>query len=183
MAAASRAPGAAGEASTTALVVIDVQVGQFPTCNEADFLDHVCKLIAKAHAAKMPVFFIQHNGRKGTELEPCTPGWQLHPSLDIQPGDRVITKDFIDSFYRTALLDELRARKVTRLVLCGLQTDFCVDTACRHAFSLDFKVVVARDAHSTQDSESLKAEQIIAHHARIWDGRFAELKLESEIEF
>jgi nicotinamidase-related amidase len=169
--------------TTTSLIVIDVQAGQFPVYHEAEFLQHLQQLIEKAHAARVPVFFIQHNGKKGTELEPGTPGWQLHPSLKVLAQDRIITKNFIDSFYQTTLLDELKAKNITKLVLCGLQTEFCVDTACRHAFSLGFKVIMAKDTHSTQDSEILKAELIIAHHAHIWDGRFAALKTESEIAF
>ncbi len=174
---------AAGSLATTALIVIDVQVGQFPVYNETEFLHHLQRLIEKAHEVRVPVFFIQHNGRKGTVLEPGTPGWQLHPALRILPQDRVIKKNFIDSFYQTPLLEELKAKNVTRLVLCGLQTEFCVDTACRHAFSLGFNVIMAKDTHSTQDSEILKADLIIAHHAQIWDGRFALLKPESEIAF
>jgi nicotinamidase-related amidase len=179
----AKSPRAAGSAANTALIVIDVQVGQFPIYREADFLDHLQLLIEKAHAAQVPVFYIQHNGRKGTVLESQTPGWQLHPSLKVHPTDRIITKNFIDSFYQTKLLEELMAKKITNLVLCGLQTEFCVDTACRHAFALDFKVVMVKDAQSTQDSEILTADLIVAHHTQIWDGRFADLKLESEITF
>jgi nicotinamidase-related amidase len=180
---ATKSPHTAGSSANTALIVIDVQVGQFPIYHEADFLDHLHRLIDKAHAAQVPVFFIQHNGRKGTVLEPQTTGWQLHPSLKVHPKDRIITKNFIDSFYQTKLLDELKAKKITNLVLCGLQTEFCVDTACRHAFALDFKVVMAKDAQSTQDSEILTADLIISHHTQIWDGRFADLRPESEINF
>jgi nicotinamidase-related amidase len=173
----------AASATTTALIVIDVQAGQFPVYKETEFLQHLQQLVEKAHMAKVPVFFIQHNGRKGTKLDPQVPGWQLHPSLKVLAQDRVITKNFIDSFYQTMLLDDLKAKNITKLVLCGLQTECCVDTACRHAFSLGFKVIMAKDTHSTQDSEILKAELIIAHHEQIWDGRFAALKPESEIVF
>lgn len=35
------------------------------------------------------------------------------------------------------------------VVMCGIQTEVCVDTTCRRAFSLGYRVTLASDAHST----------------------------------
>jgi len=50
------------------------------------------------------------------------------------------------------------------LIICGLQTDFCVDTTVRRAFTLGYHVTLVADAHSTLDNGVLTAAQIIAHH-------------------
>jgi nicotinamidase-related amidase len=64
----------------------------------------------------------------------------------------------------------LNEMQVARLVVTGCMTEYCVDTACRHATTLGFDVTLAGDAHTTIDSELLKAAQIIAHHNRALDG-------------
>ena len=56
---------------------------------------------------------------------------------------------------------------ISRLVIGGIQSDFCVDTTCRQAATLGYDVRLVADAHSTLDNEHLKARQIVAHHNRI----------------
>jgi nicotinamidase-related amidase len=58
----------------------------------------------------------------------------------------------------------------------------CVDTTCRRAFSLGYKVTLAQDAHSTWKTDHPTASQIIEHHNRVlrW---FANLKDSSKISF
>ncbi len=48
--------------------------------------------------------------------------------------------------------------------MCGMQTDFCVDTTVRQALSRDYEVVLLADARSTVDNDVLSARQIIEHH-------------------
>jgi isochorismate hydrolase len=59
----------------------------------------------------------------------------------------------------------MQERGVSRLVICGLQTEFCVDTTVRQALPLGDSVTLVADAHSTSDG-ALRAEQVIAHHNR-----------------
>ena len=58
----------------------------------------------------------------------------------------------------------------------------CIDTTVRSAVTHGYKVILIQDAHSTIDSEVLKASQIIAHHNDIlrW---FSDLKSAEEFEF
>jgi nicotinamidase-related amidase len=72
---------------------------------------------------------------------------------------------------------------IKNLVIVGVQTEFCVDTTCRTAFSLGYKNILVSDGHSTFDSPILTAAQIIEHHNGIIGGLFAELKKTEEVEF
>jgi len=63
-----------------------------------------------------------------------------------------------------------------------------IDTACRHATTLGFDVTLVSDGHTTIDNDSLKAEQIIAHHNRALNGfnsgnHMVNVKPASEIDF
>ena len=95
----------------------------------------------------------------------------------------VVQKRHPDSFQDTNLRQELASRTIERLVITGIQTEYCVDTTCRRAYSLGYDVTLVKDAHSTWDSDHLTASQIIAHHNDVLGGWFAELKEASEIEF
>jgi nicotinamidase-related amidase len=155
----------------SALLVIDVQVGMFeeayPVYAGDNLLERIGSLIAKARSCSTPVVYIQHNEGPGEPLETNTPAWNIHPAIVPIDGDVIIQKRTPDSFHNTNLQDELNKLGVHRLILTGMQTEMCVDTTCRRAFSLGYNVVIAKDAHSTWDSGHLKANEIIEHHNNV----------------
>lgn len=118
-----------------------------------------------ARAAPVPVVLVQHEEDSGS-LVAGSPGWQLARGLQTSKDDLRVRKKSPNSFHKTDLHSLLQERGVTRLVVCGLQTEFCVDTTVRQALALGYDVVLAADAHSTTDSDTLSAAQIAAHHNR-----------------
>ncbi len=159
--------------ATTAVLVIDVQVGVFDTdpapLDKGGVLARTNQVTAAAHAAGASVIFLQHDGDPHEKwLTPFTADWQLHPSLRIERDDRIIRKTACDGFYRTELEDHLRAKAIETLVITGYATDFCVDTTIRSAASREYNVIVVADAHTTKDRPVLAAAQIVAHHQWLW---------------
>lgn len=173
--------------SDTALLIIDMQVGNFsepdPVYTGDELLARVKNLIVRARAAQRQIVYVQNSGGSGDPDEHGTPGWEIHPSIAPVEGDVVIQKRTPDAFHETKLHHELRSRGIEKLVIAGLQTEYCIDTTCRRAFSLGYDVVLVKDAHSTWNSPHLTAQQIIEHHNHILGGWFATLKNEGEIEF
>jgi nicotinamidase-related amidase len=173
--------------SKTALLVIDVQLCNFkespPVHRGRDLLSKIGALIAQARTVGVPIIYVQHCGPEGAIDQPGTPGWEIH--LDIAPteGDAVIQKRHPDAFQDTSLQRELESKGVERLIITGIQTEYCIDTTCRRAYSLNYDVTLVRDAHSTWDTDLLTAPQIIAHHNKVLGGWFARLKETTEIEF
>ncbi len=173
----------------TALLVIDLQRAMFetdgiPPIDRGDtLLATVQGLIAGARQAAIPVVYVRHDGGAGDELEAGTPGWQIHPALAPHPGEAVVDKRTPDAFHQTRLASTLVGAGIGRLIIAGAQTEICVDTTCRRAFSLGFETIVVSDGHSTWDGNGLTARQIVRHHNAIWSGRFATLLSAAEIDF
>lgn len=152
---------------TTALLIIDVQRA-LCTGEEAAFdIDRVLEKInavgAKARSAGVPIILVQHEEDSGA-LQFATEGWQLFEGLAALPGDLRVRKTTPDSFHQTELNQLLQERGITQVVICGLQSDFCVDTTVRRALSLDYDVILVADAHSTVGNGVISATQITAHH-------------------
>ncbi|HEY0857139.1 MAG TPA: cysteine hydrolase family protein [Albitalea sp.] len=157
---------------TSALLIIDVQHAL--CCGEEAAFDidaviaRINALSSRARAAGMPVILVQHEEDDGP-LRFGSAGWALAQRLLSTPEDLRIRKKTPNSFHQTGLRELLQERGVSRLVICGLQTEFCVDTTVRQALPLGFGVALASDAHSTTDGV-LRAEQVIAHHNRTLRG-------------
>jgi nicotinamidase-related amidase len=174
-------------ASKPALLLIDIQNAMFgpeEVCHDPErLLANAGSLLSRARAAGVPVFHVQHCEGEGSPFAPKSAGWQIRPEVAPREGEPVTEKWACSSFYKTGLDERLRAAGVGRLVIAGLQTDFCIDTACRVAQSLGYTVTLAGDAHSTMDNGVLKADQIIRHHNRVLSGIVEKVAPAAEIAF
>ncbi|MDB5871232.1 MAG: isochorismatase [Ramlibacter sp.] len=151
----------------TALLVIDVQhalcTGEEAAFDIDNVIGRINALSAKARAAGVPVVLVQHEESDGS-LEFGSDGWQLAGNLATQPGDLRVRKTAPDSFHRTDLQALLQEREITSLVICGLQSDFCIDSTVRGSLARGYNVTLVADGHSTVDNGVLSAAQISAHH-------------------
>lgn len=151
----------------TAVLVIDVQqalcTGEHAAFEADLVVERINGVTRKARAAGAPVVVIQHESQDGP-LAHGSAGWTLARGLESLPTDVLLRKTATDSFHRTELHDLLQARGVTHLVICGMQSDFCVDTTTRRALALGYPVTLVSDAHTTTDNAVLTAAQITAHH-------------------
>jgi nicotinamidase-related amidase len=151
----------------TALLIIDVQqalcAGEDECFEINRVIENINHLSIRARIAGVPVVFIQHEETDGP-LVHNSAGWQLAEGLETEPEDIRVRKTTPDSFYQTHLQKLLQKEEIERLIICGLQTDYCVNATVRQALKLGYDVVLAADAHSTVDNGSLSAEEIIAEH-------------------
>ncbi|MBU1001203.1 MAG: cysteine hydrolase [Proteobacteria bacterium] len=172
----------------SALIVIDVQRVMFETPGEFAFngeavLETIAGLIARARNSGVPVIYVQHDAGEDSSMPRGSELWQIHPAIAPQEGEIVVEKRKPDAFAGTEFKSVLDGLGVSRLVLCGLQTDCCVDTTCRRASSEGYEVILAADAHSTFDCELLTAEQLVAYHNWSLGKRFAAVLASAEIRF
>ena len=153
---------------TSALLIIDVQEalcsGKHAVFEADRVIDRINRVARKARAIDAPVIMIQHEADAGP-FEHAGPGWALAAGLETADTDRLVRKRTADAFHHTELHSMLQSLQVRSLIVCGMQSDFCVDTTTRRALALGYPVVLVADGHSTVDNAVLGAAQIIAHHA------------------
>ena len=151
----------------TAVLVIDVQQGlcegDGAAFEAAQTIGRINQVTAKARSAGRPVIFIQHESGNGY-LEHGSAAWQLARGLEALPTDLRVRKTAADSFHRTVLHDLLQQHGITDLAICGMHSEFCVDTTTRRALALGYPVTLVEDAHTSAGNAVLSAPQVIAHH-------------------
>lgn len=150
-----------------ALLVIDVQQGLCEGDGQAyqfdQVIDRINAVSRKARQAGVPVIFVQHEGRSGY-LSHGSREWQLADGLVHEEQDMRVRKTTPDAFLGTELQLKLDALGVKELVICGMHTEFCVDTTTRRALALGYPVVLLEDGHTSAGNKALSAPQVIAHH-------------------
>ena len=156
----------------TALVIIDLQKGitRFegtPYSTPGVIANCVSLLTAAREAGAQPVLVhvsFAPNGADAlrvTSDEPMRAGGQmppdwsdLIPDLNQQPGDIVILKRQWGAFYGTGLELQLHRRGLTTIILCGVATEFGVESTARDAYERGFEQVFAEDAMTARSAES-----------------------------
>lgn len=88
-------------------------------------------------------------------------GTEIHPALQVMPGDIQIVKHRVSPFYSTTLDAALRAQKIERLICSGVSTQAVVQATVRDAHDRDYQVVVLEDccaAHTeTEHANSIQS--------------------------
>jgi nicotinamidase-related amidase/ribosomal protein S18 acetylase RimI-like enzyme len=167
------------------LLIIDVQEAMFLNeedrlADEKNVIENIKKMIKTARKKGIPIVYVKHTENEGL-YKKGENSWQIYNEVAPLENDKIVEKSSWDSFLNTKLKETLDKIDVNELIIAGMQTEFCLDTSIRSGYEKGYKLTVAKDAHSTFDSDVLDGKSIINHHNNIWGGRFAELKLTNDI--
>ena len=137
--------------SNCALLVVDVQVGVVAAAWQRDrVVGNVAQVVRRARDAGAPVIWVQHEDE---ELKHGTPDWQWVPELQPLPGEARVQKHYNSAFEETELLPLLERLDVSRIVLAGAATNWCIRATAYGALDRGFDLTLVGDAHTTTDME------------------------------
>ncbi|MGD0953581.1 MAG: isochorismatase family protein [Methanotrichaceae archaeon] len=159
--------------SRTGLIVIDLQKGvtAMPSrpYTAQEVISNASELVNAFRKNNMPVFLVHVEMTNETMLhaisdqkfsrpQPASPDWaEFVSELTPTPSDVVITKRQWGAFYGTELDLQLRRRKIDTIVLCGIATDFGVESTARFAYEYGYQQIFAEDAMTSRSDEQHNA--------------------------
>lgn len=176
----------------SALLIIDIQNDYFPggamTLDGADAAgQNAAQLLAACRAKHIPVFHMRHlSVRPGaTFFIPGTPGAEIHACVAPAENEKVIEKNFPNSFRETALETRLEASATRHLIVAGMMTHMCVDATVRQAFDLGYRITLAADACATREQsfggQTIGAAQVHGAFLAALNGLYAKVLPVEEI--
>ena len=172
---------------STALILIDIQNdyfenGTMPLVGSTEASLNARQILDKFRAEGWPIIHIQHIAARpsSTFFLPKTTGSDIHNNVKPTADEKVIIKHFPNSFRETELLEYLKSRNITDLVICGMMTHMCVDATVRAAKDLGFNCTVIGDACATRDlkinDEIIKASEVHNSFLAALNGFYAIIK-------
>jgi len=171
--------------SRTALIVVDVQTALFNgnLYKKQMVINNIKCLISTARNCGTEIIYVRHQDTDGGELEYGAEGWQILDEVAPISKERIFDKQYNSAFVKTNFRQYLDSRKITELVLVGLQTEYCIDATCKSAFEHGYHVIIPEETNTTFDNEYLSGEKLYEFfNYRIWNNRYAEVLPVKEVE-
>lgn len=132
-----------------ALLVVDVQHEVVDEAHDRDaVVARIVDLVGRARAADVPVVWVQHHDEG---LERHTPEWEWLDGLGPRDGERLVEKEFGDSFAGTDLDTVLTDLDVGRFTLVGAASEQCIRCTLHGGVIRGYDVDLVQGAHTTTD--------------------------------
>lgn len=147
-----------------------------PMLKETELKAHLARLIEGARAAGVTIFYVPHglDEHSFDDVQHLHPRWQwamenrifwkgewgaaFYEAFAPRPEDTIISRHrTFDGFINTDLLAQLRAHGIEKVVLAGLTSHTCVESAGRHALEEGFHVTFLKDAVAEFTMEAHRA--------------------------
>lgn len=160
------------------LLVIDTQKGITDSrlYGFEKLRSNIKALIAAARENGVEVIYVRHDDGPGTGFSVGDDEFQIYEEFAPLEGEKIFDKRVNSALHPSVGLSAYLADKgEKRLMVVGLQTDFCIDATIKSAFDLGYEIFVPEHTNSTFDNPYLKQET--AYHFfndYIWPDRYAQ---------
>lgn len=150
----------------SALLVVDAQQGVLANVWQSKrVISNLARLVGAARASGVPVVWVQHSD--DDELKFGSDAWKLMPAFEPTAAEIVIHKKYNSSFAETDLDQRLKALGISKVVLAGALTNWCLRSTAYAAVDRGYHLALVSDAHSTEslklaDGTTVPAELIVA---------------------
>ncbi|MCI8304586.1 MAG: cysteine hydrolase [Lawsonibacter sp.] len=132
-------------------------------------------LIEEARKNRVEVVYVRHDDGPGTGFSLGDEDFEIFEEFAPQVGERVFDKTVNSALHPSVGLSEyLEEKGEKRLMVVGLQTDFCIDATIKSGFDLGCEIIVPERTNSTFDNKYIK--QDVAYHFYndfLWPDRYA----------
>ena len=143
--------------------------------NAKTFIERVVKLVETARRNNVEVIFVQHDAGPGSGFSVGDPDFEIDAHVTPAKGEKVFIKTINSCFGNKDFLDYMYSLEDKRVMVVGLQTNWCVDATVKSAFERGFEVIVPEGTNSTFDNDYMSAETTYRYYnEEIWPDCFAD---------
>ena len=135
------------------------------------FMDRNIRLIEAARKNNVEVIFVQHDAGEGSGFSAGDEGYEIDPRVAPKEGEKVFVKTINSCFGNKDFKAYMEQQEDKRLMVIGLQTNYCIDATVKSAFERGFDVIVPEGTNSTFDNDYMTGETTVAYYNEdVWDG-------------
>ena len=167
------------------LLVIDMQKGLMVDELYAfdSFVDRTTRLIDAARKNHVEVIFVQHDAGPGSGFSAEDDDFEIADQVKPMPGEKVFVKTINSCFGNQEFKAYIEQQEDKRLMIIGLQTNYCIDATVKSAFERGFDVIIPEGTNTTFDNDYMTGETTVRYYNEdIWEMLVDAVTIEEAID-
>ena len=134
------------------------------------FMDRNIRLIDAARKNNVEVIFVQHDAGEGSGFSAGDEDFEIDPRVAPKEGEKVFVKTINSCFGNKEFKAYMEQQEDKRLMVIGLQTNYCIDATVKSAFERGFEVIVPEGTNSTFDNDYMTGETAYRYYNEdVWE--------------
>ena len=134
------------------------------------FLERTVRLIREARKNGVEVVFARHDAGPGSGMTAGDEAFEIIDQVRPLPGEKVFDKTINSCFGNRDFKEYLKTREDRRLMIVGLQTNYCVDATVKSAFERGYEVIIPEGTNSTFDNAYMTGETAVRYYNEdVWE--------------
>ena len=166
------------------LLVIDMQKGLVNEDLYAfdTFIDRTVRLVDTARKNNVEVIFIQHDAGLDSGMSVGDEDFEIVDQIRPQKGEKVFSKTINSCFGNKEFKEYMENMDDKRLMIVGLQTNYCIDCTVKSAFERGYKVIIPEGTNSTFDNDYMTGETTVRYYNEdVWEELVEAVTIEEAI--
>ena len=134
------------------------------------FMDRTVRLIDTARKNKVEVIFVRHDAGPDSGMSAGDEDFEIIDEIKPKEGEKVFTKTINSCFGSKAFKEYVEKLEDKRLMIIGLQTNYCIDCTVKSAFERGFEVIIPEGTNSTFDNDYMSGETTVRYYNEdVWE--------------
>ncbi len=154
------------------LLVIDMQKGLVDEDLYAfdTFIDRTVRLVDTARKNGVEVIFVQHDAGLDSGMSVGDEDFEIIDQIAPKDGEKVFTKTINSCFGNNEFKEYMENLDDKRLMIVGLQTNYCIDCTVKSAFERGFEGIIPEGTNSTFDNDYMTGETTVRYYNEdVWE--------------
>ena len=154
------------------LLVIDMQEGIVDEDLYAyeTFMDRTVRLIKAARKDGVEVIHVRHDAGPGSGISAGDELFEIVEEARPEPGEKVFDKTINSCFGNKDFREYMERQEDRRVMIVGLQTNYCIDATVKSAFERGFEVIIPEGTNSTFDNDYMTGETAVRYYNEdVWE--------------
>lgn len=167
------------------LLVVDMQKGivDEELYDYENFMNRTVTLIDAARKNNVEVIFVQHDAGEDSGLSVGDEDFEIIDEIRPKEGEKVFVKKINSCFGNKDFREYMEKQEDKRLMIIGLQTNYCIDATVKSAFERGFEVIIPEGTNTTFDNDYMTGETTVRYYNDdVWEEIVDSVTLEEALE-